>query len=721
MDFGQLFTAFVGFAVAWILAYPTYNWFWGQKKVSLYKSIIESYRYEVDVLNDHYEKLRLEKAEQDRQFYELQTQNESLSASLEKRQTLLIEHENKLKKFSSQSGEVEGKAEGLRQEVFRKTEQIDVLHRQVQQKTAQLQQYEHELEHQKSLVAQLQLKSGNAANSPILTEKNKQIANLHTQLSVLLPLESKVLKQTNEINELRVQKQRLQEVLYEKNKNLDKLKADCETCNEKTSQVNEEIEQIGALISENASIRNENDKYAEKLKLLETHLEELKKQPMRIEPNMVESVQSANEGENDLTTQTIDNNNDMARKKIIKQEIITEKEEIILPKTEAKTKKTAKSSDKETSAKIENVSSDEFIVENLKEKSIKKSDAKKAAKIDDYEIEETESKKKKTIETAKTGKEVELKNTKAEPETEVLIKKETKEIKAEVETAELDEEAKKRETPIFKALAEPKLPELDKENRLFLQMQSPTRIFFYWTVKTNAYKTLQKAFGENAGGYILVAKLQNLSKKTEDIFPIDVEGSAWFDVPDNAKFQTEVGFFSPSRPFVRVAFSNTLKTPRMSPSPNVDNSPGWNVSTMQFAEVLEASGYSQDAFEVAMQVSESSEDSNKATEVIYSRITGENEAYFAKFEMSELRSVLLGIVSGIPLAVILEKVSGELSAWLSENPQVFEPQNVMAILQETFGEDFGKFVEGTKTQTAGVVFGASSINFPKSRFAGSSR
>jgi hypothetical protein len=159
----------------------------------------------------------------------------------------------------------------------------------------------------------------------------------------------------------------------------------------------------------------------------------------------------------------------------------------------------------------------------------------------------------------------------------------------------------------------------------------------------------------------------------------------------------------------------------MSPSPNVDNSPGWNVSTMQFAEVLEASGYSQDAFEVAMQVSESSEDSNKATEVIYSRITGENEAYFAKFEMSELRSVLLGIVSGIPLAVILEKVSGELSAWLSENPQVFEPQNVMAILQETFGEDFGKFVEGTKTQTAGVVFGASSINFPKSRFAGSSR
>ncbi len=718
MQLEQLFTAFAGFAVAWILAYPTYNWFFGRKKVSLYKSIIESYRYEVDIVNNHYEKLRLEKAEQDRQFYELQTQNESLSTSLEKRQTLLIERESQMKKFSSQNGETEGKAEGLRQEVFRKTEQLDVLHRQVQQKTAQIQRYEQELEHQKSLVAQLQLKSSDSANSPILVEKNKQIASLHTQLSILLPLESKFLTQTNEINELRTQKQRLQEILGEKDEKIDRLKEGCESCNTKILQLNEEAEQIGALINENINLRKESEKYAERLKTVETEFEELKKQSKRIEQNLVESVQSADETENDLTAQTIDTNNDMARNKTVKQEIITEKEETILLKTEIKTNQTAKSSDKETSAKIENVSSDAFIAEDSTKKHTRKSGSKKAAKIDDYEIEETESKSKKAV---KAEKEIEPEKTEIEPKVKVLNKTEDENTKAEVEPEELDEEAKKRETPIFKALAEPKLPELDKGNRLFLQMQSPTRIFFYWTVKTNAYKTLQKAFGENAGGYILVAKLQNLSNKTEDIFPIDVEGSAWFDVPDNTKFQTEVGFFAPSRPFVRVAFSNKLKTPRMAPSPNVDNSPVWNVSTMQFAEVLEASGYSQDAFEVAMQVDESSEDSNKATEVIYSRISGENEAYFAKFEMSELRSVLLGIVSGIPLAVILEKVSGELSAWLSENPQVFEPQNVMTILQETFGEDFGKFVEGTKTQTAGVVFGASSINFPKSRFAGSSR
>jgi uncharacterized protein YoxC len=665
MEFEQLLMAFIGFAIAWIVAYPTYNWLFGRRKLNRYKSMIESYRYEVDVLNDHYERLRLEKADQDVQFSTLQTENASLSSSLEKRQNLLIERETEMKKYSSQSGEVESKAESLRQEVFRKTEQIDVLQRQVQQKGQQIQQYEQELEHQKSLLAQLQLQSSDAVNSPLLIEKNKQIASLHTQLSALLPLESKVLTQTNEINELRIQKQSLQESIHNKDNSI--------------SQLAEEIEQIGALITENSNIRTENRSYAEKLKKLETHLEQLKKQSTRIEQNMVESVQSASINENDLTEQTIDFNNDMARAEKIKQQIIIENNITTLPKNEINTKKNVETPD----------------AEMLGEKSIERIDEQGVTAVSTREIA----------------------NENIEKLTQPI------DLPAKDNAQEHNEEAAKRETPIFKALADPKLPEIEKGNRLFLQMQSPTRIFFYWTVKTNAYKTLQKAFGENAGGYMLVAKLQNLTKKTEDIFPIDVEGSAWFDVPDNSKFQTEIGFFSPSRPFVRVAFSNTLETPRMSPSQNVDNSPVWNVSTMQFAEVLEASGYSQDAFEVAMQVeqSEDSRDSNQATEVIYSRITGEDEAYFAKFEMSELRSVLLGIVSGIPLAVILEQVSGELSAWLSENPQVFEPQSVMAILQETFGEDFGKFVEGTKTQTAGVVFGASSINFPKTKFAGSSR
>ena len=300
---------------------------------------------------------------------------------------------------------------------------------------------------------------------------------------------------------------------------------------------------------------------------------------------------------------------------------------------------------------------------------------------------------------------------------EINATESTEDIKTEELPVELDEEAAKRETPLFKELALPILPELEKENRLYLQMQSPKRIFLYWSVKTNAYKNLTKAFGENAGGYTLVAKLMNLSRKTENVFPVDGEGSAWFDVADDTKYQTEIGFFSPSRPFVRIAFSNEIETPRMSPSPNQDVSPVWNVSTMQFAEVLESSGFTEDAFEVALSSTES-EQVNSATETIYARITGEPEAKFAEFDMNELRSVLLAIAGGVPFAAIVDSVSAELSAWLSLNPEVFEAANVMAILQETFGEEFGTFVENAETETTGVVFGASRVNFGnlRSRF-----
>jgi len=64
---------------------------------------------------------------------------------------------------------------------------------------------------------------------------------------------------------------------------------------------------------------------------------------------------------------------------------------------------------------------------------------------------------------------------------------------------------------VFKELAAPKLPELAKENRARLQMQSPNRLFFYWSIKNNPFQTLKKAFGHDTGSYTLVAKLLDLS------------------------------------------------------------------------------------------------------------------------------------------------------------------------------------------------------------------
>ena len=242
MDFDQMLWGYVGFAIAWIIAGIVF-WFWSKRRVSLYKSLVESYRYEIDILNDHFETLSLAKYDAEKRAGDLEIENLSLESSLRKRQLLLIERETEIKSFASQNGDSDGKMDSLRQEVFRKTEQIDILHRQVKQKSLQIQQFENELETQKTYVAQLHLKSGENLNNPILVEKNNQIVNLHTQLSTLLPFESKVSLQSEEIDELRIEKHKLSEKLREKENEILQLK--------------EESAQIEALISENFKLRDE--------------------------------------------------------------------------------------------------------------------------------------------------------------------------------------------------------------------------------------------------------------------------------------------------------------------------------------------------------------------------------------------------------------------------------------------------------------------------------
>ena len=63
-----------------------------------------------------------------------------------------------------------------------------------------------------------------------------------------------------------------------------------------------------------------------------------------------------------------------------------------------------------------------------------------------------------------------------------------------------------KRSPVFNALAEPVLPELGRENRARLQMQTPTRLYFYWSIKENPWALLKKVFGDDLGSYTLVLK-----------------------------------------------------------------------------------------------------------------------------------------------------------------------------------------------------------------------
>lgn len=283
-------------------------------------------------------------------------------------------------------------------------------------------------------------------------------------------------------------------------------------------------------------------------------------------------------------------------------------------------------------------------------------------------------------------------------------------LDADFETAEpaIETAAEEEQSPIFKELAQPKLPELPKENRARLQMQSPNRLYFYWSIKNNPFQTLNRAFHGNTGIYRLVVKLVNQTTGSEEIHPVEAEGSWWFDVDSNSVYQAEIGFYAPNRPFIRVLFSNTIETPRKSPSPRRDYTPHFTVSANHFAKVLDRSGFRQDAFEVVL-AGDDLEFAETATQNAFSQLTGTKDFSFT--ESGEFRYALLALASGETLDTLRGNVSRNLFASLEQNAANISADNARNALEQNFGAVDEEFFE--EEDFSNAVFGASIINFPR--------
>src|SRR6476620_2632154 len=91
-------------------------------------------------------------------------------------------------------------------------------------------------------------------------------------------------------------------------------------------------------------------------------------------------------------------------------------------------------------------------------------------------------------------------------------------------------------SPAFIELAEPKLPKLERENRARLAMQTPNRLFFYWSTGENPFQILSHAIHGQASNYTLVLKLADLKRGTEALHQIEQEGSWWFDVEADGEY-----------------------------------------------------------------------------------------------------------------------------------------------------------------------------------------
>ena len=283
-------------------------------------------------------------------------------------------------------------------------------------------------------------------------------------------------------------------------------------------------------------------------------------------------------------------------------------------------------------------------------------------------------------------------------------------VEEDVKEAETTEEIIEVTDPVFEELSAPKLPELPKQDRARLQMQSPNRINFYWSFKENPYQVLSRIFG-NQTNYQLVAKLLNQTNSREELYPIEADGSDWFDVDADSSYRVEVGFYAVSRPFVRILSSNTLQTPRKSPSPRQDYSEYFAVSADQFAKVLDVSGYQQDAFEVAL-AGDDIESADAATETAFSQIFDAEKGDFDQTKSGEWRFILLALASGYSLEDLRGHVSSSLFAFLQSRADQLSAEKALAALQSNFDvADDEIYEEETVGET---VYGVSLVNFPRS-------
>lgn len=284
---------------------------------------------------------------------------------------------------------------------------------------------------------------------------------------------------------------------------------------------------------------------------------------------------------------------------------------------------------------------------------------------------------------------------------------ESSESQAAIQEPETEEPA--IEDPIFKQLSAPKLPELAKENRARLQMQSPNRVHFYWSFKQNPFQTLKRVVGSQSN-YQLIVKLVNQTKDREELFPVEAEGSAWFDVDADSTYLAEIGFYAVNRPFVRVMFSNALQTPRKNPSPRRDYSENFTVSANQFAEVLDVSGFRQDAFEVAL-TGDDIQAADAAAQTAFSQIIGDQKSDDDEHQAGEIRFILLALASGHALEDLRGQISSGLFTVLQTNAEKLNAEKAFAALQENFDVFGDELVE--EEAFSPTVFGASLINFPR--------
>ena len=262
----------------------------------------------------------------------------------------------------------------------------------------------------------------------------------------------------------------------------------------------------------------------------------------------------------------------------------------------------------------------------------------------------------------------------------------------------------------FNILADVELPKRPRQNRARLLMQSPTKLYFYWSLREDPWQQLHKAFGEHgSAGYMLVLKLKDLARDVEEMHRVEREGNWWFEVEPDGKYSAEIGFYSPSRPYFRVVYSNQIATPRRGPSLQPARDADWRISANKFAQVLDVSGFQRDAFDVAM-VGDDHFGAMDRSERALAGLIGNKNLSFNGISPEDIRYALLSLATGTPVKQLKDRIGTTLFDLLSASGTDLEPDAARAALSEHFEIDETEWAEEEPEFTS---LGGSRVNFPK--------
>lgn len=271
--------------------------------------------------------------------------------------------------------------------------------------------------------------------------------------------------------------------------------------------------------------------------------------------------------------------------------------------------------------------------------------------------------------------------------------------------ASLDAAARPEKSESIDPLSDPPLPPLLKRDRARLLVQSPFRIHFYWTLGKDPYSILKKILRHNLGNYGLFIRLIDLDSGRLEMYPAEESGNWWFDADPEHSYRAEIGFFAPFRPFIRIAFSNTVRTPSVRPSTRPADASQWRIRANDFARVLAAAGYNRDAAVVAS-AGEYPSDEDASDALFY--VLG-FPAADQRFAADEVQFALRFLAAGNPLESLRWKIGATLFSFLQRHLNKLASPDAIRRINERFPDRTGYFESGPAT---GRVAGSSIVHFP---------